>query len=356
VPSRPGSGTDLSPFIESCTGTAFERTPAVRRGQTQSRDGPGHGPWDRFLRCLRFFTNGGVREYQFDSPPVFTEFHETELEAVLRINRCKQLGASLVLRKYLQLFWLVDPPEPGRVAHQWEIHSHGLSPGRRVTVWHGVTGSPLVEAFADASGRVDVSLFVPPGERTESLVVGLDGAPFPTSAELHAPTLGADEATGVQLAVRQTVLTPIATLDLDAPVTEIGFAGADTRGRLLVRTADGESQVHCFDAPEPAARAWGRLDSVDPPRGQQGQVTWRGGQRRFTMLSDISGRLEVVADYGGRSAFDLATSRDGLLAQASPDGTQVMVYRRGMPRESNPLEWMPEDESEPVGVRPRPGG
>jgi hypothetical protein len=300
---------------------------------------------------LRFFTNGGVREYQFAAPPILTDFKETTLEAALRISRCKQLGTSLVLKRYLELLWLVDPPPVGRVAHQWEIHVRGLAPGRKATVWHGESSKPLVEAFADASGRVDVSLIVPHEERTESLVVGLDDLPFPTSRELHAPALGEEEITpadGVQVAVRQTVLTPIEHLDFDRPVEEISLMDAGERGRLVIRTQDGESHLHSFDSPQPpglAVPARGRLESNDPRRGQYGQLAWRGAERRFTLLSDVSGRPEVIAEYAGRFAFDLAASRDGLLAQASADGTQVTVYRRGKPRESNPLEWMSEYES-----------
>jgi hypothetical protein len=300
---------------------------------------------------LRFFTNGGVREYQFAAPPILTDFEETAFEAALRISRCKQLGASLVLKKYLEVLWLVDPPSVGNVAHQWEIHVRGLAPGRKATVWHGESSELLVEAFADASGRVDVSLIVPPEERTESLVVGLDDLPFPTSRELHAPALseeGITSADSVQVAVRQTVLTPIEHLDFDRPVEEISFMEAGERGRLVIRTQDGESHLHSFDSPQPpglASPANGRLESNDPRRGQHGQLAWRGEKRRFTLLSDVSGRSEVIAEYAGRCAFDLATSRDGLLAQASADGTQVTVFRRGTPRVSNPLEWMPEHES-----------
>jgi hypothetical protein len=47
---------------------------------------------------LRFFTNGGVREYEFAAPPKFKRFVETPRQTVDRISRCKALSTSLVLK------------------------------------------------------------------------------------------------------------------------------------------------------------------------------------------------------------------------------------------------------------------
>ena len=41
-------------------------------------------------------------------------------------------------------------------------------------------------------------------------------------------------------------------------------------------------------------------------------VAWRGQHRQFTVLSNLSGRTEVLAEYQTRSSYDLAVSREGL--------------------------------------------
>ena len=43
---------------------------------------------------LCFFTNGGVREYEFKAPPVLQDFAETLSQAAERINNCKHRGSS----------------------------------------------------------------------------------------------------------------------------------------------------------------------------------------------------------------------------------------------------------------------
>ena len=105
------------------------------------------GPRPYPLR-LRFYTSGGVREYQFATPPVLQDFVETNHDAFIRINNCKHRGASLVFHRYLSLKWLGNPsPELGESAQQWEVHVRGLAPGRKATVWNQDSGAPPRESL-----------------------------------------------------------------------------------------------------------------------------------------------------------------------------------------------------------------
>jgi hypothetical protein len=292
---------------------------------------------------LRFFTNGGVREYQFGAPPVLTQYTETPAQTALRISRCKQLGSDLVLKRYLELQWLVDPPFDGRFAREWEIHVLGLEPGRTATVWNAGTGESLVRAYADPSGRVDVSLIVPSEEQGDSLIMSLDDLPFPNGSALLQERVGDPAAESqARVAWRQTILREIAYLEVGRPVAAVGFAGSGEAAQLVISTQDGGSVVHSLDVPPRpclgvAARAGWKLP--DEGEARQGQLAWHGGRRRFTVLSHAVGRPEVVAEYTGRSASDLTAAGDGLVAQVSADNQRVTVFRRDATRQTNPLEW-----------------
>src|SRR5207247_3114773 len=99
--------------------------------------------------------------------------------ASYRNNNCKHRGSSLVLKNYLELKWRGDPPfKLGVAAQLWDVHVRGLKPGRKATVWNQDTGAPLVQAFADQSSRVDVSLVLRSNELAGSLLMGLDDKPF----------------------------------------------------------------------------------------------------------------------------------------------------------------------------------
>jgi hypothetical protein len=101
-------------------------------------------------RCaFVFFTNGGVREYEFAAPPVFQEYVETLVQTAERINKCKRLGVNLVLRKFLGLKWRIDPHPVGVRFQLWEIHVHELERGRVAWLSHQATGALLAEGYAD---------------------------------------------------------------------------------------------------------------------------------------------------------------------------------------------------------------
>jgi hypothetical protein len=278
---------------------------------------------------LRFYTNGGVREYEFPAPPILEDHVETVFEAAERINRCKQLGASLLLRRYLELLWRPNPPPGGKVAQGWEVHVLGLQAGQKMTLWNARTGEVLVEAFANGSGRAEASLVLADEAQARALLVGLDDAPFRSRAEVRA--LSAQEAPAegaARVAMRQTVLTPIAQTRSAAPIRSIGFVRDAGRARLELLTSEGSEPFRSQDVDRLIERGSVRGEAgVEAPAA--GRTHWRGGSRRFTLLSEKAGRPEVVAEYTARAAADLSAAHGDLFVQADPDGHGVTAYRRG---------------------------
>jgi hypothetical protein len=292
---------------------------------------------------LRFFTNGGVREYQFIAPPVLKQFSETPGEIAARISRCYAIGASLVLRRYLEILWLVDPPEErgGRVAQQWDVHLRGLEAGRAVTVWNAETGQVMVRAFADTTRRVDVSLLLSGHEQVGNLVMSLDDEPFLPAAEvrkLDSPDAApGSPAAAVELIMRQTALREIDHLDFDHPIESLQLVqtaenGQHKQSALSVRTRSGSEFALAIPAPYSSGMATplapGVLTVPILNNLRSAQSLWRGKQRHFTVLSQSAGRMEIHAEYNAPSTYDLATGRDDLLARVSSDGRCVTLYQR----------------------------
>jgi hypothetical protein len=310
---------------------------------------------------LRFFTNGGVREYEFKAPPPLQDFIETPAQAFERINNCKHRGSSLVLKNYLELKWRVDPPTEGPImAQQWDVHVRGLEPGRKATVWNQDTGVALVQAFADETSRVDVSLVLRSNELAGSLLMGLDDRPFlpVRDARRLSITSAADAPpAAVEVAMRQTMLTEIDQLEFDEPIQTLHLAELGTLSALVVRTVGGLQFARCIPSPYSAGLAGPIVDSgvqvAQEDETRRGLVTWRGKDRQFTLLSQRPGRTDVLAEYWARSSYDLAAQRDDFFAQVSSNGRRVTLFLRGVPVQFGTHEW--EDASDSLAY-PQKGG
>ena len=297
---------------------------------------------------LRFYTSGGVREYRFTAPPVLEAVVETVAEAVIRINNCKHRGSDLILHEYLSLIWLGRPPESrGSVAQQWEVHVRGLAPGRKATVWNQDSGTALMRGFADRTGRVDASLILRDGEHADALLLSLDEKPFVSADELrrqsrtrehHAPRADAE------VAVRQTTLTEIEHLDFDESIDSLSLVNAGEQSTLAVQTVGGQRFAHRIPSPYNAGLATRTLDApsvlTEARPLREGRLAWRGGERQFTILSQLPGRTEILAEYSGRSSYDQGVAREDLFAQVSNDGRRLTLFQKGAPIELGSYAWV----------------
>ena len=268
-------------------------------------------------------------------------------QAAERINNCKHRGSSLLLKNYLALKWRVDPPvERGIIAQLWEVHIRGLEPGRKATVWNQETGVTLVQAFADRTGRVDVSLVLRNDHWADSLLMGLDDEPF-----LNARQVQRLSATGthdapiakVEVALRQTLLTEIDRLSFDEPIVALHLAPSNVPSTLVVRTGSGQQFARSLPSPYSAGFALPTRDIADDRAEEtsvrHGLVAWRGMQRQFILLSQGEGRTDILAEYAARSSHDLAVGRDDLFAQVSRDGNRVTLFQKGLPVQFGTHEW-----------------
>ena len=296
---------------------------------------------------LRFFTNGGVREYEFAKPQKFRQFVETPAQAFQRISRCKALSTSLVLKGYLERLWLGRPPEVGSVVSQhWEVQVRGLAPGRMLTVWNQDSGAELVKAFTDHRGSVNISLVLGPNESARSILMGLDDRPFlPADRLMQISPIETpqDHSPAMRLAVRQTVLTEIDHLEFDEPVDSLHLVDHSSGSLLTVHTASGKQFARGLSSSYVAGQV-----TYAPVSGAhvtesaavgEGVATWRGNHRQFLLLSKRPGRTDVLGEYSARSSYDLAGERSDLFAQVSDNGRRVVLFQKGVPVQFGTSEW-----------------
>jgi len=198
-----------------------------------------------------------------------------------------------------------------------------------------------VQAFADQSSRVDVSLVLRSNELAGSLLMGLDDKPFLPAGHLRRLSItSAPEApvAAVEVAMRQTMLTEIDHLEFDDPIEALHLADA-----LVVRTVHGRQFARSIPSPYSAGLAtptfaYGVAMAEDDAT-RRGLVAWRGTHRQFTLLSRRSGQTDVIADYSARSSYDLAMGRDDLFAQVSSDGRRVTLFQKGLPLQFGTHDW-----------------
>ncbi|WP_142685416.1 hypothetical protein [Chitinophaga polysaccharea] len=157
---------------------------------------------------LRFYTNGGVREYEFPAPPVYKPYHESLAQAAERISKCKQLMNN----KFFSFKWLVDPPPYESVGQRWQIHIRGLHQGRKARVFNQDTGTHLEEFTVSEFQRLDISVVLPPGQHASSLLIALDDMPFINADKMRELSNNPNNTvSNVEVAIRQTNLHPISS-------------------------------------------------------------------------------------------------------------------------------------------------
>lgn len=169
---------------------------------------------------IRFYTNGGVREYEFTAPPVYKRYQESNLQIAERINKCKQL----MNERFFSIKWLVDPPPYERVGQRWQLHVRGLKQGTKAQVFNQETGTALGEFVANEFHRLDISVALPPDQYAASLLVALDDMPFLNAYEMAELRRKSDNnVTDVEVAVRQTNLFKVDEISFREPVRDVSL-------------------------------------------------------------------------------------------------------------------------------------
>jgi hypothetical protein len=295
---------------------------------------------------IRFFTNGGVREYEFKAPPELKDFIETDAEAFERISNCNHKGSSLILKKYLALKWLVDPPPDSRLkAHLWDVRMSGLTPGRKATVWNQQTGAVLLEAAANHFGNVDISLVLRNKDMADSLLVGLDEGEFLSSGQFQE--LPAGNGTKIQdkqvaVIMNQTMLTEIDHVEFDKPVESLTV---EPSGINYLLKANMGGQLYTRNLPDSqnfgSTRSASTGENTMPVEdfAQKGLAMWQGGKRKFMVLSKQAEKINLVSQYSARSALDLSVDCDNIFVQVSDDGFSASLFQKGIPQQSGDLSW-----------------
>jgi hypothetical protein len=284
---------------------------------------------------LRLYTNGGVREYEFAAPPVFQEYVETLAQAAERINHCEQLGHDLVLKKYLELLWRVDPLVDAFGAQRWELNLIGLESGRQARVWNQETGALLGEFSADRFGRLDINLVIAADEFAPSILLTLDDVPYLDRQQLrqvqttHIP---ASDEPVIQLLTRQTLLTELDQLDFSEPLETVEFTVSAGRPLLLARTQADALRVHAL----PLSYAPGLALPVTSSHTSQLDEP---AAPRFRLLSYAPTQSAEPGGYSARSALPLGASSGDLLVHVSLGGRRLTVYRAGPAQEYSGQQW-----------------
>ncbi len=305
---------------------------------------------------LRFFTNGGVREYEFKAPPALKDFKETDAEAFERISNCNHKGSSLIFKKYLELKWRVDPPPDAVfIANKWDIHVRGLEPGRKATVWNQKTGAILMQAFATQYGVIDISLLLRNKDLASSLLIGLDDGLFMHPEQLRGISLNStsskvelNTSSKTEVIMQQTMLTEIDHIEFDNRIENVSFDESGVNNVLKVATVGGQEFSHQISSsfsigvtvPSSSLENFFAKKELMP----NAIVIWRGNQRKFMMLSHNTEKTEVIAEYAARSTIDLATECDTMFAQVSSNGRRVRLFQKGLPIQFGTLDREKEQE------------
>jgi hypothetical protein len=288
---------------------------------------------------LRFYTNGGVREYEFAAPEPYREYKETLAEAAERINRCKQLGHDLLTIKYLEVFWLIDPPPDSKVAQHWEITITGVQQGQKLSVWDRETGVQVGEAQANVFGRMDVSLILAGERQARSLLLGLDNVPFLHRSELmqisNAPST--DTRNQIPLVtMNQSSLLEVEQVNLTESVKAAGLAIDHKQPLLIVQDQKGRTVLR------PASVSSGAGISIT---GLPQKVLFGHNQdfKRIIPLP-VTQSGSGVHPYDEPADFyvDLGNSNSEVLLYAGEDGRQLTLYQRARSEVVGGLQWREE--------------
>lgn len=186
--------------------------------------------------------------------------------------------------------------------------------------------------------------------------MGLDDRPFLRAGHVRRLSVtSAPDAplAAVEVAVRQTMLSEIDQLEFDEPIETLHLADSGTYSALVVHTARGREFAHSVPSPYVVGLATPTSASdvhvVQEDAARRGLVAWRAKYRQFTLLSQRSGRTDVLAEYSPRSSYDLAAGRDDMFAQVGSDGGCVTLFQKGTPMQFGTHEWedAPDDPAYP---------
>jgi hypothetical protein len=147
-------------------------------------------------------------------------------------------------------------------------------------------------------------------------------------------------AAGLELAMRQTVLTEVDHIDFHHPVKTVQLVktagnGLRQQSALLVRMRNGSESALALPNPYSSGSTTpvAPLGLREPTQNgdRTAQVFWRGKERHFAVMSHTSERTDILAEYTVPSTYEVDTGRDELFAQISTDGHRVTLYQRRMP-------------------------
>ena len=162
-----------------------------------------------------------------------------------------------------------------------------------------------------------MSIILSNHQQADSLLIGLDDKPFLSPKELQRLFTANSfnvPVTNVEVGMQQITLTEIDRIAFDHPIETIHLALTKENSVLMITTGDRQF-ARRLDLPYRAGMAIPTSLSEDYISTNENDlkriVAWRGQHRQFTVLSNLSGRTEVLAEYQTRSSYDLAVSREG---------------------------------------------
>jgi len=247
---------------------------------------------------LRFFTNAGVREFEFAAPPVYKDYRETTAQAAERINNCKRLGHDLVTIKYLELLWRIDPPPDARAAQHWEIFVSGLEPGRKSKIWNLDSGILLGEFPADIYGTIDISLVISPGEFASSLLMGLDDVEFIENIivrQLRERTTGQEEFPAPNFIARQTLLHELDKITFHHPVENLGMVFSE--GQVMLQSTSHNGRILSRNVPVSLIQGIEKNFTKEANSGSNdSDILIRSGRDKRTVTIFKRGMSEIIGD------------------------------------------------------------
>ncbi len=153
--------------------------------------------------------------------------------------------------------------------------------------------------------------------------------------------------------MRQTMLTEIDHLEFDEPIETLHLVDSGRHSALVVHTVHSRQFAHAIPSPYVAGLAMPisaqEVNVSKDNATRRGLVAWRGKQRHFIVLSQQSGRTDVVAEYRRDHRLELAAGRDDLFAQVSSNGRRVTLFQKGLPVQFGSREWqeVPDDLAYP---------
>lgn len=262
---------------------------------------------------IRFFTNGGVREYAFARPGVYKDYKESIEQMTERINNCKRM----MHEKWFSFRWLIDPPPDGKIGQRWEVHIRGLERGRKLNVWNA-NGEPLGVYSANEESRIDLSIMLGLDAFTTHLVLGLDDASFMSAADIRqrgGVTVSREE--GFETALRQTPMFPLEDLSFEEPIDRFKIYPVPGGLQVVTSIGEGRESTHFLPTMHDIGDSFNTLE-----------------QKEMFALDF----LEVEKRTNQKQTLYTAISPDVFL-EVNQDKNKMRFYQGGIPRMGGEAAW-----------------